>query len=83
MNVIPGMMDIKLIPHKSWNGCKIPAGPLKLPNDVSVDGDLILIGENDEYMHCIISGSGAYYGVFKSHEENHLYKQICELNNNQ
>jgi len=50
-----GMIDIKLIPHDSWNKSNINPGPLKLPDNISGDGELIAVGENDEYLHCFIN----------------------------
>ena len=60
--------------------CGINRGPLKLPNGMSVEGDLIAFGENDLYLHCIIGNTGNYFGVFKSDDENHLYKRLIALN---
>lgn len=62
------------------NACGIKPGPLRIPDGCSVDGNLIAIGEDDMYVHCIISNSGAYYGVFKSEDKNHLYREILRLN---
>jgi len=75
-----GMIDIEFIPHPSWNASNINLGPLKFPKGMSVDGDLIAIGENDKYLHCIISGTGMYYGVFKSDDPDHLYQHLKRLN---
>jgi hypothetical protein len=59
---------------------EIQRGPLKLPNGVTVDGSLVAFGEDDDYIHCIISGSGTYYGIFKSKDADHLYQRLLELN---
>jgi len=80
MNEIKGMIDINFISHDSSSKSNIPKGPLKLPKDMSVDGELIAVGENDMYLHCFISGGGQYLGVFKSDEENHLYQHLLKLN---
>jgi hypothetical protein len=58
----------------------IESGPLKLPDEASVLGQLIAIGEDDRYLHCIVSVSGAYFGVFKSGDEKHLYQHLLRLN---
>lgn len=55
-------------------------GPLKLPDGLTFAGQLIAIGEDDDYLHCIISESGGYYGVLKSADENHLYQHLLKLN---
>jgi hypothetical protein len=55
-------------------------GPLELPEGMSFEGDLILFGENAKYLHCVISGSGAYYGVFKSEDEDHMYRHLLLIN---
>ena len=73
-------MDIHFSGGDIANKSNLMPGPLILPEGVSVEGELICIGEDDAYLHCIISGSGAYYGVFKSHEANHLYGRLIELN---
>ena len=63
------------------NRSGIPSGKLVLPEGLTVDGDLIAFGECDMYLHCVISGSGEYYGIFKSEDKNHLYQHILNLNN--
>lgn len=59
---------------------RIQRGPLTLPEGANIDGQLIAFGENDGYLHCIVSGNGNYYGVFKSEDQNHLYQRLVELN---
>lgn len=66
--------------HDLIESCGIPYGVLNLPEGVSVDGDLIVFGEDELYLHCVISGSGGYYGVFKSNDDNHIYQQLLKLN---
>lgn len=55
-------------------------GAIKLPEGIIANGDLILVGENEAYLHCFISGSWDYYGIWKSDDENHLYQHILRLN---
>ena len=55
-------------------------GKLALPPEAKVEGDLIAIGENESYVHCIISGTGDYYGIFKSDDPKHIYQLILKLN---
>jgi hypothetical protein len=55
--------------------------PGKLVTPARFDGDLIAFGEDDEYLHCVLQGSGALYQVYKlSGEEDHLYQHLLELN---
>jgi hypothetical protein len=56
------------------------SGPLILPEGVSVDGSLILFAEDETYLHCVLSVTGAYYGVFKSNDKNHMYQQLLKVN---
>lgn len=82
MNKMLGHMNIEFT-GESMSGlshCGVKRGILKLPEGVSVNGDLIAVGENESYLHCFISGSGAYYGIYKSDDENHLYQHILGLN---
>ena len=78
-----GTMNIELI-GESINApvthSGISAGVLKLPEGVEVDGELLAVGENDQYLHCFITGTGSYYGIFKSEDENHIYQHLLELN---
>ena len=71
-------MDINAI--KTTSGIKI--GPLKLPEGMSTNtiGGLVAFGEDKKYLHCILSATGSYYGVFKSPDENHMYQRLLELN---
>lgn len=63
------------------NPSGLKSGPLTLPRDIlAIIGELIAFGESDRYLHCVISGTGTYYGVFKSDDENHLYQHILRLN---
>jgi hypothetical protein len=68
--------DFSLNPKRS----AIPRGPLILPEGVTVAGSLIAFGEDDRYLHCIVSDTGAYYGVFKGDDSDHLYQRLLELN---
>lgn len=82
INEMLGHMNIEFI-GESMSGlshCGVKSGILKLPEGVSVDGDLIAVGENETYLHCFISGRWSYYGIFKSDDENHLYQHILRLN---
>jgi len=82
VNKMLGHMTIEVI-GESVSGlshCGVKRGILKLPEGASVDGDLIAVGENENYLHCFISGSGAYYGIYKSDDENHFYQHILRLN---
>jgi hypothetical protein len=63
-----------------FSHCGVKRGILKLPEGANVNGDLIAVGENETYLHCFISGCGAYYGIYKSDDENHLYQHILRLN---
>lgn len=58
----------------------IPRGKLTLPEGATVDGELIAFGEDELYLHCVVSETGNYYGVFKSIDDNHLYQRLVELN---
>jgi len=59
---------------------KIKLGPLILPEYMSVDGEMIFVGENDTHLHCFFSSTGQYHGVFKSEDENHMYQHLLKLN---
>ena len=76
-------LTIITYPKGVANHSGLKTGPLKLPDDVAVNGQLILVGEIDQYLQCFISGSGTYYAVLKSEDENHLYQHILRLNLNQ
>ena len=58
----------------------IPRGPLALPEGMTVAGSLIAFGEDDNYLHCIISDTGNYYGIHKSDDPQHIYHRLIELN---
>ena len=78
-----GTMNIEIIGETFQPNSKrsvIQCGPLKLPDGVTVCGELVAFGENDMFLHCICSGSGAYYGVFKSDDTEHLYQHLLRLN---
>ena len=78
-----GTMNIEMIGETfqpNHNRSAIQCGPLKLPDGVSVCGELVAFGENDTFLHCICSGNGAYYGVFKSDDTEHLYQHLLLLN---
>lgn len=79
---IKGFMNLEFIgePIEGAIHSGIKKGILKLPEGVSVNGDLIAVGENDAYLHCFISGTWDYYGIWKSDDENHLYQHILRLN---
>ncbi len=82
INEMLGHMNIEFI-GESMSGlshCGVRRGVLKLPEGASVNGDLIAVGENENYLHCFISGCGGYYGIYKSNDENHLYQHILRLN---
>lgn len=79
-NEIKGMMDIVLIGSDCWNKSNIPLGVVKLPDEISVDGEVIVVGENDTYLHCFISNTGAYFGIYKSDDPKHIYQLILKLN---
>ena len=81
-NIGVGKMGV-VITHENINASNpsgIKLGKLKLPEGVAVLGDLIAVGESDAYLHCFISDTGEYYGVFKSEDENHIYRLIKSLN---
>jgi len=78
-----GTMNIDLVGESvsdNINHSGIPCGILKLPKDVIIDGELLAVGENETYLHCFITGSGNYYGIFKSDDENHIYQNLLKLN---
>jgi hypothetical protein len=79
-----GTMNIEVIGFDSTENAKrspIERGPLVSPEGVNkTGGTLIAIGENDDYLHCILSDTGEYYGVLKSDDPNHLYQHILSLN---
>lgn len=58
----------------------IHRGRLNLPDGVSCNGDLIAIGEDETHLHCVISGTGELYQVFKSHNSNHIYQHLLSAN---
>ena len=78
---IKGMIDINFISSDSWNKSNISYGPLKLPKGMTIDdgSELIVVGENDKYLHCFFT-NGTYYGIFKSNDKNHMYQCILNLN---
>ena len=71
---------VKSQPEGKLNTSGIRKGPLKLPDGVLVDRELIAFGEDENYLHCVISQSGTYYGVYKSSDKNHLYQHLLRLN---
>lgn len=79
-----GTMNIEIIPHngeQTPNRSDIKRGPLKLPEGVaSTTGDLIAIGENDEYLHCVFAKTGTLYQIFKSDDPDHMWHVVLELN---
>ena len=78
-----GTVDIDFKGHdfiENPNRTAIPQGPLKLPEGMNADGGLVFFGENDEYLHCIVAGTGQYLGVFKSEDPNHIFQYILKLN---
>ena len=78
---LKGTMKIELLGHSFKVNPKrtsIPLGKLNLPEGVS--GELLYVGEDDEYLHCFGMDSGAYYGIWKSDDENHLYQHVLKLN---
>ena len=78
---LKGTMKIELIGHgfkENPKRTKIPLGKLKLPEGAS--GELLYVGEDDLYLHCFVVNSGAYYGIFKSDDDNHIYQHILKLN---
>lgn len=58
----------------------IRPGPLELPDGLSVDGGLIAFAEDDAYIHCVIGGTGTYYGIYRSSDADHVYQRILALN---
>lgn len=75
------VMDVHLPGARIKRPSGLPNGSLALPDGVTVDGGLTKFGENDLYVHCIIKGSGAYYGVYKDHDNpNHFYSHLRKIN---
>ena len=78
-----GTMNIEVIGYDAEPNPKrsrIQRGPLILPDGATVEGQLVAIGENDDFLHCIVSGSGVFIGVAKSPDENHFYQHLLRLN---
>lgn len=78
-----GVMNIELIGQcieAPASDSGINPGILKLPDGVEINGELLAVGENNEYLHCFITGTGSYYGVFKSDDKNHIYQHLLALN---
>lgn len=80
-----GLTEVKLTGlarcKAGFKSSGIKRGPLKLPEGVSVNGELIAFGEDEEYLHCVISGTGDIYSVYKkSGESNHIYYELLRLN---
>ena len=57
-------------------------GLLTLPDEIGLDENiqLILFGENEIYLHCVIVPHGTYLGVFKSSDPDHMYQHILNSN---
>ena len=66
--------------YKEFKHSGIPKGPLKLPEGVTVDGELVAFGEDESYLHCVVSNTGEYLGVFKVLDDKHLYRRLRRLN---
>lgn len=66
--------------YEPFDESGIQRGPLKLPEGAVVKGELVAFGEDESFLHCVISGTGDYYGVFKSEDDNHLYQHLKALN---
>ena len=84
MKDLKGTMNIEIIGHdfkNNPNRTTIQTGPLKLPEGTSIGdgGELIFVGENDEFLHCFTT-TGTYIGIIKSEEENHIYQHVLKLN---
>lgn len=81
-NNILGYLDIVVTPENNkMNHCGIKCGPIKLPEGCYTEcGELIVFGENEDYLHCIFSKTGSYYGIYKSPDTNHIYHEILRIN---
>ena len=64
-------------------------GLLTLPDEIGLVGaqgandeniQLILFGENETYLHCVVVPHGTYLGVFKSSDPDHMYQHILNSN---
>ena len=78
-----GKVEIKCLGEGQFKPFKesgLPRGPLKMPQGVSMDGELIAFGEDEEYIHCVISSTGQYYGVFRSPDYDHFYQALRRAN---
>ena len=83
MSTLKGTMRIEITGHdfkENPNRTTLKLGPIKLPEGVEAKGDLIYVGEDDTHLHCFVSTTGAYVGLIKTVEENHLYQRLLRLN---
>lgn len=76
------LMRAKLKDVKVKNPSGISHGPLIVPEDWAIggDGQLIAFAEDNVYLHCVISTTGAVMSVYKSNDPNHMYQHLLSLN---
>jgi hypothetical protein len=79
-----GKMKLELLgigQFKEFKYSGVQRGKLKLPEQIKIEsgGDLIAVGEDEDYLHCFFT-TGDYFGFYKSDDEDHIYQHILRLN---
>lgn len=76
-----GTMNIEMIGENADDDIKHSGIERGLLNTGEyIDNELIVVGENEEYLHCFDIKTGSYFGVFKSNDKNHIYQHLLKLN---
>jgi hypothetical protein len=75
------VMDVDLPGREIEKPSGLANGSLIMPEGCMInDGELVKFGENDIYVHCIMTGTSAYYGIYKSDDPNHIYTHLRKAN---